>query len=140
MVQISMKYIKQKIFYSLESNDIFFRSDSTTAEEWFENLKKSYGDSLVKHAPDYGSAFIGTLFEETYVNSADLSFMGPAMIWALLWKHGGLLLSPNTILVSGLKSYYNFIVLNATFDGGSLALTQFTERHHELPSKFCYCY
>ena len=119
---------------------IFFRSDSTTADEWFENLKKSYGDSLVKHAPDYGSAFIGTLFEETYVNSADLSFMGPAMIWALLWKHGGLLLSPNTILVSGLKSYYNFIVLNATFDGGSLALTQFTERHHELPSKFCYCY
>ena len=50
--------------------------DPLQNSEWFEHLKKSYGDILVKHAPDYGSAFIGTLFEETYVNSADLSFMG----------------------------------------------------------------
>ena len=63
-------------------------------------------------------------------------YIGPAMIWALLWKHGGLLLSPNTILVSGLKSYYNFIVLNATLNGGTLALTQFTERHHEIPGMY----
>ena len=78
---------------------------------------------------------MATKFDILSFYSADLSFMSPAMIWALLWKHGGLLLAPNTILVSGLKTYYNFIVLNATFNGGSLALTQFTERHHELPSK-----
>lgn len=28
--------------------------------DWFDRLKKSYGDILIKHAPDYGSAFIGT--------------------------------------------------------------------------------
>ena len=62
--------------------------------------------------------------------------MGPAMIWALIWKNGGLLLSPDTILVSGLNSYYNFVVLNSTATGGSLAITQFTERHHDLPGMF----
>ena len=100
---------------------------------WLEKLKKFYGDLVVHHFPEYGSAFSGTLFEETYVNSADLSFMGPAMIWAFLWKHGGLLLSPDTILVSNLQTYYNFVVLNSTANGGSLALTQYTDRHHELP-------
>ena len=58
------------------------------------------------------------------------------MVWALVWKHGGLILSPDTILASRLASYYNFIVLNSTSNGGSLALTQFTDRHHNLPGNY----
>ncbi len=102
---------------------------------WVGKLKKSYGDLIVTHAPEYSTVFAGTVFEETYVNSADLSYMAPAMIWALLWKHGGLHLVPDTILVSGLQSYYNFVLLNSTSNGAVLSLTQFTERHHDLPGQ-----
>ena len=100
-----------------------------------EKLKRFYGDLVVHHTPEYATVFSGTLFEETYINSADLSFMGPAMIWALVWKYGGLILSPDTILASDLASYYNFIVLNSTSNGGSLAMIQFTDRHHNLPGR-----
>jgi hypothetical protein len=110
-----------------------FIDDDTIRIDWIEKLKKSYGDLVVRHTPDYGSVFSGTLFEETYVNSADLSFLGPAFVWSLLWKHGGLVLSPDTLLVSSLSSYYNFIVLNSASNGSTLAMTQYTERHHELP-------
>ena len=106
---------------------------SEVQRNWLEKLKRFYGDLVVHHTPEYATVFSGTLFEETYVNSADLSFMGPAMIWSLVWKYGGLVLSPDTILASGLASYYNFIVLNSTSNGGSLAMTQFTDRHHNLP-------
>ena len=119
---------------------IFDRFIETTSADssrkWLEKLRRAYGDLIIGHTPEYANVFSGTLFEETYVNSADLSFMGPAMIWALLWKNGGLVLSPDTILVSGLHSYYNFVVLNSTSNGGSLSITQFTERHHDLPGLY----
>lgn len=112
-----------------------FGEDPESNLPWLGSLRKSYGHLVVKHIPNYGSAFAGTLFEETYINSADLSFMGPAMMWALIWKHGGLFLSPGTFLLSTLKTYYNFVVLNSQSNGSSLALAQFTDRHHELPGR-----
>ena len=101
-----------------------------------QKLKKTYGEAVVEHTPEYASVFAGTLFEETYINSADLSFMAPAMIWPLIWKHAGLLLSPDTLLLTNLKSYYNFVLLNVTANSSTTALTQFTDRHHELPGNF----
>lgn len=113
-----------------------FSHHEETPPHWLQKLQKTYGDAVVEHTPEYASAFAGTLFEETYINSADLSFMAPAMIWALIWKHAGLLLSPDTLLLSNLKSYYNFVLLNVTANTSSTALTQFTDRHHELPGNF----
>ena len=57
--------------------------------------------------------FPGTLFEEVYVNSEDMSFLGAALIWSLVWKYGGLFVHQDTLLLLSLKSYYNFVVLNA---------------------------
>lgn len=57
--------------------------------------------------------FPGTLFEEVYVNSEDMSFLGAALIWSLMWKYGGLFVHQDTLLLLSLKSYYNFVVLNA---------------------------
>ena len=111
-----------------------FAHHEESTPKWLQKMQKSYGEAyVVEHTPEYASAFAGTLFEETYVNSADLSFMAPAMIWALVWKHAGLFLSPDTLLLSNLKSYYNFVLLNVTANTSTLALTQFTDRHHELP-------
>ena len=112
-----------------------FNEVAEVQRQWLEKLRRFYGDLVVHHTPEYATVFSGTLFEETYINSADLSFMGPAMIWALVWKYGGLVLSPDTILASDLASYYNFIVLNSTSNGGSLAMIQFTDRHHNLPGR-----
>ena len=113
-----------------------FSHHEETPPHWLQKLKKTYGESVVEHTPEYASVFAGTLFEETYINSADLSFMAPAMIWALIWKHSGLLLSPDTLLLTNLKSYYNFVLLNVTANSSTTALTQFTDRHHELPGNF----
>ncbi len=55
----------------------------------------------------------GTLFEEIYVNSGDMSFLGAALIWSLMWKYGGLFVHQDTLLLLSLKSYYNFVVLNS---------------------------
>lgn len=113
--------------------DRFLHNEQNPKPIWLQKLKNVYGDYVIEHTPEYGSVFAGTLFEETYINSADLSFMAPAMIWALIWKHAGLLLATDTLLLSNLKSYYNFVLLNSTSNQSTMALTQFTERHHELP-------
>ena len=62
---------------------------------------------------NYGT-FSGTLFEEVYVNSEDMSFLGAALVWSLMWKYGGLLVHQDTLLLTNLKSYYNFVVMNSS--------------------------
>ena len=53
----------------------------------------------------------GTVFEETYINSADLSYLSHAVVWSLIWKYGGLLLNPDTMLFPSFRAYYNFVAL-----------------------------
>ena len=77
----------------------------------------------------------GTIFEETYINSADLSYLSPALIWSLLWKYGGLHLNPGTILFPSFRSYYNFVALNHPKTEARLNIFQFFDRHHELAGK-----
>ena len=137
-VESALVQIKNSSYSTSQPHSICLIYDRFLQNEkkshWIQKLQKFYGEAnLVEHTPEYGSVFAGTLFEETYVNSADLSFMAPAMIWALIWKNAGLLLSPDTLLLSNLKSYYNFVLVNSTSNASTLALTQFTERHHELP-------
>ena len=82
------------------------------------------------------SLFIsGTVFEETYINSADLSYLSHALIWSLIWKYGGLLLNSDTLLFPSFRSYYNFVALNQGTPSIRLNILQFVDRHHELSGK-----
>ena len=84
---------------------------------------------------NYICFILGTLFEETYINSADLSYLSPALDWSLLWKYGGLLLKPGTVLFPSFRSYYNFVALSKEKTDIKLNILQFTTRHHDLPGK-----
>lgn len=87
-------------------------------DDWIAHLNATYGSRrVVVVSPSYASVFGGTLFESTYINSEELTFLGPALVWALLWKYGGLLLKSNTLLLSPLQSYYNLIALKPSGKG-----------------------
>ena len=62
-------------------------------------------------------------------------YLSPALIWSLLWKYGGLLLHPDTLLFPPFKSYYNFVALNNAQDSVKSNIFQFMDRHHELTGK-----
>ena len=113
--------------------------DAIKESEWYKALRAKYTRKIRQPlqllVPDYAAVFAGTLFEEVYINSADLSDLRPAVIWSLLWKYAGLLLSPDTLLFPSFKTYFNFLTLNKFRNESVLNIMQFVDRHQELPGK-----
>ena len=91
--------------------------------------------SLQLVVPDYASVFAGTLLEEVYINSADLSDLRPAVIWALLWKHGGLLLGPDSLMLQPFHQSGSFVALNRHRNQTLQNIMYFADPHHEVPGK-----
>ncbi len=58
--------------------------------------------------------------------------MEPAVLWSLLWKHGGLVLSPHTVLVRSLRSYYDFVWFDPARSLVSADFFQILQPRHPL--------
>jgi len=66
---------------------------------WFKRLSAKYPGKLQVVLPDYPTIFAGTILEEILDTTAD---MASGVIWALLWKYGGMLVAPDVILCPGM--------------------------------------
>jgi hypothetical protein len=62
-----------------------------------------YPGRLETVSPSYVSVFSDTLFQDFHIDSDDHELLQPAALWALLWKFGGLVISPTTVLIKSLR-------------------------------------
>ena len=100
---------------------------------WYHRLKTRFPSRLFTFSPSYVSVFAGTMFEDAYVNSDNFGYLKPAVLWALLWKYGGLVISPRIILVQSMEAYFDFLWFDPAKSDISTSFMQFQEKEHDLP-------